>query len=116
MRASVAVALGLSCILGMWDLSSLTRDRTRVPCTGRHILHCTTREGWAGGVVGSFLKSLTQMEAFMEVNILTAGCKPLMKQHTPCPSSHSLGVGDAIISDQVVREGFSEEGTAEKRK
>ena len=29
----------------MWDLSSLTRDRTRVPCIGRQILnHWTTRE------------------------------------------------------------------------
>ena len=29
----------------MWDLSSLTRDRTRVPCIGRRILnHWTTRE------------------------------------------------------------------------
>ena len=33
----------------MWDLSSPTRDRTRVPCIGRWILdHWTTREvpGW----------------------------------------------------------------------
>ena len=30
---------------GIWDLSSQTRDRTRVPCIGRQILnHCTTRE------------------------------------------------------------------------
>ena len=30
---------------GMWDLSSLTRDRTHVPCIGRWILnHWTTRE------------------------------------------------------------------------
>ena len=30
---------------GMWDFSSLTRDLTRVPCTGRQILnHWTTRE------------------------------------------------------------------------
>ena len=30
---------------GMWDLSSLTRDRTHVPCIGRQILyHWTTRE------------------------------------------------------------------------
>ena len=56
------------------------------------------------------------MEVFMEVNIPTAGCKPLMDQHPPCPSSHSLGVGDAIILEQVVREGLSEEGTAEQRK
>ena len=36
-------ALGLSC--GMWDLSSLTRDRTCVPYIGRRILnHWTTRE------------------------------------------------------------------------
>ena len=29
----------------MWDLSSPTRDRTRVPCIGRRILyHWTTRE------------------------------------------------------------------------
>ena len=29
----------------MWDLSSLTRDRTRVPCIGRQIVyHWTTRE------------------------------------------------------------------------
>ena len=67
-------------------------------------------------MVGGFLKSLIQMEVFMEVNIPTAGCKPLMEQHPPCPSSHSLGVGDAIILEQVVREGLSEEGTAEQRK
>ena len=30
---------------GMWDLSSLTRDQTRVPCIVRRILyHWTTRE------------------------------------------------------------------------
>ena len=30
---------------GMWDLSSLTRDRTHVPCTARWILnHWTTRK------------------------------------------------------------------------
>ena len=30
---------------GMWDLSSLTRDRTLIPYTGRRILnHWTTRE------------------------------------------------------------------------
>ena len=30
---------------GTWDLSSLTRDRTHVPCIGRRILnHWTTRE------------------------------------------------------------------------
>ena len=30
---------------GVWDLSSLTRDRTCVPCIGRRILnHWTTRE------------------------------------------------------------------------
>ena len=29
----------------MWDLSSLTRDQTHVPCIGRQILnHCTTGE------------------------------------------------------------------------
>ena len=29
----------------MWDLSSLTRDQTHVPCIGRQILnHWTTRE------------------------------------------------------------------------
>ena len=44
-------ALGLSCGLqaqllqGMWNLSSLTRDRTRVLCISRWILnHWTTRE------------------------------------------------------------------------
>ena len=54
---SVVVARGLSscaawaleCVglvaRGMWDLSSPTRDPTRVPCIGRRILkHCTTRE------------------------------------------------------------------------
>ena len=31
--------------LGMWDLSSLTRDRTYVPCVVRQILyHWTTRK------------------------------------------------------------------------
>ena len=41
---------------GMWDLSSPTRDRTRVPCIGRWILnHCTTREvSW-----GIVLKDIT---------------------------------------------------------
>ena len=30
---------------GMWDLSSLTRDRTRTPCIGRRSLnHWTARE------------------------------------------------------------------------
>ena len=30
---------------GMWDLSSLTRDQTCTPCTGRQSLnHWTTRE------------------------------------------------------------------------
>ena len=29
--------LGLSC--SMWDLSSLTRDGTQVPCIGRQILN-----------------------------------------------------------------------------
>ena len=34
---------GLPC--GMWDLSSLTRDQTLVPCVGKRILnHWTTRE------------------------------------------------------------------------
>ena len=87
------MAFGLSCILGMQDLSSLTRDRTCVPCIGRQILHCTTREGWAGGGVGGFLKSLIQMKGFMEVNIPIALMEPLMEQHPPCPSSHSLGGG-----------------------
>ena len=36
-------ASGLSC--GTWDLSSLTRDRTCIPCIGMQILyHWTTRE------------------------------------------------------------------------
>ena len=38
----------------MWDLSSLTRDRTRVPCIGKQILNWTTRE------VPSFLLILTE--------------------------------------------------------
>ena len=34
-----------SLLFSMWDLSSLTKDRTQVPCVGRQILnHCTTRE------------------------------------------------------------------------
>ena len=45
---SFVVALGLLCscnaraylALGMWDLSSLTRDWTCVPCTGRRTLDC----------------------------------------------------------------------------
>ena len=43
---SVVAAHGLSCpACGMWDLSSLTRDRTCVPCLGRQILnHWTSRE------------------------------------------------------------------------
>ena len=41
---------------GMWDFSSLTRDRTCIPCTARQILnHWTTKEvlGWGcfeGGI------------------------------------------------------------------
>ena len=50
--ASVVAVRGLSSCgaqahfpLGMWDLSSPTRDRTCVPCIGRRILnHWTTRE------------------------------------------------------------------------
>ena len=49
---SLVVACGLSSCgawaslpCGMWDLSSLTRDRTRVPCVGRRILnHWTASE------------------------------------------------------------------------
>ena len=26
--------------VGMWDVSSLTRNRTHIPCTARHILKC----------------------------------------------------------------------------
>ena len=45
LASSVVVACGLSCTAGMWDLSSPTRDQTRVLCTGRRILyHWTTRE------------------------------------------------------------------------
>ena len=34
-----------SLLFSMWDLSSLTRDQTQVPCFGSQILnHCTTRE------------------------------------------------------------------------
>ena len=52
MGFSLVVAHGLSSCgaraqlpCGMWDLSSLTRDLTRVPCFGRWILkHWTTRE------------------------------------------------------------------------
>ena len=42
--SSVVVACQLSCpARGMWDLSSLTRDRTCIPCVGRRILyHWTT--------------------------------------------------------------------------
>ena len=49
-ESSLVVAHGLRCPCGMWDLSSLTRDRTRVPCSVRWILYpWTTREvpqGW----------------------------------------------------------------------
>ena len=42
---SLTVAHWLSCPLGVWDLISLSRDQTRVPCTGRQILNqWTTRE------------------------------------------------------------------------
>ena len=41
--SSCGVPAQLPC--NMWDLSSLTRDRTRIPCIGRQILnHWTTRE------------------------------------------------------------------------
>ena len=41
--SSCGVQAQLPC--GMWDLSSLTRDRTHVPCIARRILyHWTTRE------------------------------------------------------------------------
>ena len=42
---SVVVARGLSCPAALEDLSSPTRDRTRVPCIGRQIIyHWTTSE------------------------------------------------------------------------
>ena len=66
--------------------------------------------------MGGFLKSLIQMEGFMEVNIPTALMERLMEQHPPCPSLTVWGVGNAIILEQVVREGLSEEGTAEQSK
>ena len=54
---SVVVARGLSCSVACGNLSSLTRDWTRVPCIGRQILyHWTTREVPRGtfGVMGMF--------------------------------------------------------------
>ena len=40
---------------GMWDLSSLTRDGTRIPCIGRWSLnHWTAREVPAQLFIGSF--------------------------------------------------------------
>ena len=40
---SLFVVPGLSC--SMWNLSSLTRDRTQLPCIGNQILnHWATRE------------------------------------------------------------------------
>ena len=45
LQASVVVGRRLSCSAGMWDLTSLTRDQTHIPCTARQILdHWTTRE------------------------------------------------------------------------
>ena len=42
---SAIMAHGAQLPRGTWDLSSPTRDRTHVPCTGRRILnHWTTRE------------------------------------------------------------------------
>ena len=35
---SLVVARGLSCLLGMWGLSSWIRDGTHVPCIARWIL------------------------------------------------------------------------------
>ena len=69
MSFSLFVACGLrSCSLwaylpcSMWDLSSLTRDWTCIPCIGKWILsHCTTREvprGWK-------LKLLSLMLSYM---------------------------------------------------
>ena len=44
-KGSVVVVCGLSCPHGMWDLSSLTRNRTCVPFITRQILkHCITRK------------------------------------------------------------------------
>ena len=43
MNSSSGMQAYLSC--GLWDVSSLTRDQTLVPCIGRQILaHWTTRE------------------------------------------------------------------------
>ena len=43
--ASLVVTCGLSCFTACGDLSSLTRDRTHVPCIARQILnHWLTRE------------------------------------------------------------------------
>ena len=50
------------------------------------------------------------------MNIPTALMERLMEQHPPCPSLTVWGVGNAIILEQVVREGLSEEGTAEQSK
>ena len=42
---SLGVVQGLSCPRGTWDLTSLTRDQTGVPCIGRQSLnHWTSRE------------------------------------------------------------------------
>ena len=41
----VVVVLAVLGFCGMWDLSTMTRDRTLVPCIGGRILnHWTTRE------------------------------------------------------------------------
>ena len=38
-RFSLVVAHRLNCSRGRWDLSSLTRERTRLPCIAMQILH-----------------------------------------------------------------------------
>ena len=45
MSLSLVEVCGLSLSHGLWDLSSLTRDQTCVPCIGRQILnHWTSRD------------------------------------------------------------------------
>ena len=45
LAGSLVVAHGVSCAIGVWDRSSLSRDLTHIPCLRRQILFCwTTRE------------------------------------------------------------------------
>ena len=57
----------------MWDLSSLTRDQTHVPCVAGQILnHWTTREvPWSGFHVYLFIFGLAGSSSLQSLNRLS---------------------------------------------